>query len=45
MDDAKLAALKEGIKIPFPQQVNTIRALPPLRTEQGAAGNPGVNQH
>tara|TARA_Y100001978_G_scaffold66004_1_gene59193 strand:- start:3133 stop:4407 length:1275 start_codon:yes stop_codon:yes gene_type:complete len=36
---------REGIEIPFPQRVNTIREIPPFRTEPDAPGNPPGSQH
>ena len=34
---------REGIEIPFPQQVNTLREIPPFRSEPGAGDNPPVS--
>ena len=34
---------REGIEIPFPQQVNTVREIPPFRSEPGAGDNPPVS--
>jgi len=34
---------REGIEIPFPQQVNTVREIPPFRSEQDAEDNPPVS--
>ena len=36
---------REGIEIPFPQRVNTIREIPAIRTETGAADTPHGSQH
>jgi len=36
---------REGIEIPFPQRVNTIREIPPFRPEPDAPGNPPGSQH
>lgn len=35
---------REGIEIPFPQQVNTVREIPPLRSA-GVGDNPHVSLH
>ena len=35
---------REGIEIPFPQQVNTVREIPPLRSA-GVGDNPPVSLH
>ena len=34
---------REGIEIPFPQQVNTVREIPPFRSEPDAGDNPPVS--
>ena len=34
---------REGIEIPFPQQVNTVREIPAFRGEPGAGDNPPVS--
>ena len=34
---------REGIEIPFPQQVNTVREIPAFRSEPGAGDNPPVS--
>jgi len=34
---------REGIEIPFPQQVNTVREIPPFRSQPGAGDNPPVS--
>ena len=34
---------REGIEIPFPQQVNTVREIPPFRNGPGAGDNPPVS--
>ena len=34
---------RERIEIPFPQQVNTVREIPPFRSEPGAGDNPPVS--
>ena len=36
---------REGIEIPFPQQVNTVREIPTFRSEPDAGDNPPVSQH
>ena len=36
---------REGIEIPFPQRVNTIREIPAIRTETGAADTPPGSPH
>ena len=34
---------REGIEIPFPQQVNTVREIPVFRSEPDAGDNPPVS--
>ena len=34
---------RDGIEIPFPQQVNTVREIPAFRSEPGAGDNPPVS--
>ena len=34
---------RDGIEIPFPQQVNTVREIPPFRSEPSAGDNPPVS--
>ena len=34
---------REGIEIPFPQQVNTVREIPAFRSEPDAGDNPPVS--
>ena len=36
---------REGIEIPFPQQVNTVREIPTFRSEPDAGDSPPVSQH
>ena len=36
---------REGIEIPFPQRVNTVREIPPIRTERDAGDNPPGSLH